>query len=159
VTEKERVDVVEVGRAIKLEADRIYLWHLRGKPIEEARMIREFMRKHGLTQKEVAKVLPYSQAQISRLLSEGRMAHSTGFELAKLPREYRERLRGKEKITLSEVEELRRSYMISEELLDLVEEPLEVEESPLSEIEEWWRNLPEEEKFKIYKLYKSKGVE
>jgi len=161
----------EIGDAKELEADRLYLLHIRGSPLEEALLFKALMDKYRVSQRELVKMLremeiPYTQPQVSRLLSlldlepefqkmiaDKKMAHTTGFELAKLPLEYRKTLQGKERITHYDIEEIKETLIVTGDLLDLVES---VPNLPIYKQDQWWSSLSPSEKEKIYKLHQKK---
>ncbi len=143
-------EVREIGGVIQAEADIQYLIHHRGKALEEARALRAILDKRtekdpSYSQNKLASEIPYSQPQISRLLSlltlevvfqemieENRMRHTTGIKLASLESEDRFEVlrfateRAKErghpvKIFLEDVKVQRRKLIVTDELLDLAE--------------------------------------
>jgi len=169
LVESPELEPREIGVAKEVEADRLYLLHIRGSALEEARLFKAMMEKHHLSQRELVALLhkieiPYTQPQISRLLSlldlepeflakihEGEMAHTTGFELAKLPKEVRKKLLLQQgRITHIDVEEIKRDYLVTEDILKLVENPLPIS---IGDAETWWRQLTPSQKDRIYQLH------
>ena len=151
-------ETVEIGGAKELLLDKLYVFHTRGDPVEEARILKELMHEHGFSQKDLAVELDTTQAQVSRLLSiltlepefldrmeTGELRFSTANELTKLPREERMRFLKGGRISLKEVVRRRREIQAKSAGLD----------APTEEgAEMWWASLPQEERIRIYSLHR-----
>ena len=119
-------DVVEIGRAEKVEAGDVYNIHVTGSPLSIARAIRDVKETHGYNFAQLVEVIPFSMGQISKylsllrlepeiqqLLEDGRLAWSTGYALIGLPPEERLRIikeKGDDRLTLKEAEEARKLW-------------------------------------------------
>ena len=133
-------DLIEIGEEKLLEArQRRYLLHLQGSPLEIARALRDLIETHKWSYKELSEATGISKGQISkylsllnlepefqRLLEEGRMAWSTGYVLARLPKEHRlsllEEMGEDKRITLKMAEKLKRETHL--EALSEIEEDM-----------------------------------
>ena len=161
-------EVIQIGKGMVLEADRKYLWHIRGEPMQEAKLVKALMEKYDLSQLELAKEIPYTQPYISKLLSllslepvlqeminNRKMGHTTGYRLAKLPSEYRMKVlakikaEGRERIYHRDVDEARSDYVVSEDILELIDE----EDPPDIEAWKWWRTLSPERRIELFHLH------
>lgn len=127
----------EIGKMKEIQEK--YLHHKEGNPLDEAFMIRDLMENLNLTQQEVSEETELSQPQISKRLSllnlipelqdrlrSGNLRVSTAYQLSKLPQDVQREYLEQEWITLKEVEAKRRDLRISEEVLDLLEQPIEI---------------------------------
>jgi len=123
----------EIGEARKIEK---YLLHLEGKPIDQAIMIRDLLSK-GWTQEKIAEHIGWSQSKISfklKLLDlhpklqeraqRGELLPSVAWNLANMPREAQEKYVGVSKIRLKDVREERRRLAITDEIMEVLNEPL-----------------------------------
>ncbi|RLE88681.1 MAG: hypothetical protein DRJ67_01535 [Thermoprotei archaeon] len=127
----------EIGTAKEIKE---YLIHLEGSPVEMAEAIYDLMKRHGLSQREIAKILGWSQQKVScvlRLLSldpelkravkEGRLRVTAAYRLASMPpeaqRKFAEKVRRGEKVRVKDVEEEAKRIAI-EELRDIIEADL-----------------------------------
>ena len=131
--------IKEIGEVRDIE--RIYRVHIRGHPLEEAELIKYLMDK-GYKQGEIAKMLGYqSQGQVSKRLSllnlipelrervrKGELRVSTAYELSKLPESKQKEFLNQEYITLEEARQAKRNFIITQELEELLESPIEVPE-------------------------------
>jgi len=131
--------IKEIGEAKRIEET--YLVHIRGHPLEEAELIKYLIAK-GYKQSEVAKMLGYSsQGQVSkrlrllRLIPElqervknGELRVSTAYELSKLPEEKQKEFLGQEYVTLKEAQQAKREFIVTQELEELLESPIEIPE-------------------------------
>lgn len=165
----------EIGSTSNLTiADRDYLLHITGRPVEVAKIIKKIMADKGLNQSKAAEYLrengfPITQAQISRLLSilklepellgllkSGEMGDHAAFELTKIPKERRRELIRRvqsgdlKRITIKVAQVERDQMVASPDLLQLVGAS-----SPLFDpVESWWGALPLDERRRIYQWYK-----
>jgi ParB-like chromosome segregation protein Spo0J len=126
----------EIGREQKI-AD--YLFHLEGKPIEQALAIKDLL-DNGYTQKEIAKAMGWTQSQISKRLrllklipeliekvKNGEIRPSIAQKLASLPPEKQKEYLNKEKILMKDVEKDIRNYSLSKDIINIIETPIEPE--------------------------------
>jgi ParB-like chromosome segregation protein Spo0J len=130
----------EIGREQKI-AD--YLFHLEGKPIEQALAIKDLLDK-GHTQKEIAKAMGWTQPQISKRLrllklipelvekvKNGEIRPSIAQKLASLPPEKQKEYLNKGKILMKDVEKDIRVFSLSKEIVDIIETPMIEEEEEM----------------------------
>lgn len=134
----------EVGEAREIaQEDAKFLYHTSDNPAEEALMIHALIEK-GMSQRKIAKETGLSPATITKRykllelpkelfqkILDGELKPSTAYQLTKLPEEWQKQFVGKEKITLDEVEKLRKS-LVSKEVMELLEEdqPYNVQWTP-----------------------------
>jgi len=134
----------EVGEAREIaQDDAEFIYHTSDNPAEEALMIHNLIEK-GMSRREIAKKTGMSPAKITKryklielprelfqMILDGKLKSSTAYQLTKLPEEWQKQFIGKEKITLDEVEKLRKS-LVSKEVMELLEEdqPYNVQWTP-----------------------------
>lgn len=123
----------EIGSVTEIGVeDIVFRYHRSGNPAQEALMLKELMSK-GMTQSGLAKLLEVTQAHISRRLKlldllpelfdsvlKGDIRARTGYMLARLPRENQAAFLGRDKITMKESEEAVRSFVLNEDVINLV---------------------------------------
>jgi len=149
----------EIGEA--REIIQRYLLHKSGSPYEEALMLKELI-DLGLTQNEIKELTGFSQSQISkklRLLTlipelqeklrRGELRFSTAYELTKLSEDKQREFSKRKRIYLKDVVEALREQAITEEVLDLVEAPIELEGV---NVEDRVKRILEEHGFKVVNI-------
>jgi len=123
----------EIGEARKIEK---YLLHLEGKPIDQAIMIKDLLNK-GWTQEKLAEHIGWSQSKISfklKLLDlhpklqeraqRGELRPSVAWNLANMPRVIQEKYIDMPEIKLKDVRAERRRLAITDEIMEVLNEPL-----------------------------------
>ena len=123
----------EIGSAKEIAE---YIIHIEGKPIEQALAIKDLLDK-GYSQKDIAKMLGWSQSRVSQRLAllklhpkliekalEGKISKWAAWNLAHLPQEEQLKYIDKDKITSKEVHNARRKYTVSQELISLLSKPI-----------------------------------
>ena len=122
-----KVDV-EVGLSKTFKGKLTYEFHVSGNPLEIARSIQDFRETHGLTLTQLAEHVPMSVGYMSKhlsllklepgfldLLEEKKMAFTTGYILARLPKEMRLPLLDYDgRITLEVAEGLKRKRALAD---------------------------------------------